>query len=111
MSDRIPVRTVGGDVIAVPAMRLRWSESHPRLLELLDWYKECLLAGGWAELTHADELAKLEELLAEVAKVSTVTLADESDGRPDCDLVDVRKIYHALRGVGESPDPTGRQPG
>ena len=111
MSDKILVRTAGGDVLNVPAMRLSWARDHEELLGLMDWYKAYVLDGSWATMTHKGEIEQLEKFLAEVAKVAKVTLADEKSGRLDCDLGDIRKIYHALRGVGADADPTAPPPG
>ena len=44
MSDKILVRTAGGDVLNVTAMRLSWARDHEELLGLMDWYS----FDGWS---------------------------------------------------------------
>jgi len=104
-AERIAVKVAGGQVVAVPAMRLDWAEKHPTLIGLLDWYKGYLLSEDFSRMTHKDELAKLQQL------VDAVLVVSEHEGAVECDLADVRRLYHALRGVGDLADPTIARPG
>lgn len=102
MSATIAV-TIGGQVIGVPPMALDWGEKYPRLVELIDWYRS-LKVLGQEDLATVDELAKLREFIAEVCKAAGAS-EETAAGAAGGDLVEVGKVYAALRGVVPA-DPT-----
>jgi len=98
MGATIPVRTVGGQVLMVPPLRLSWASRHPRLVELMDVLKDMQL-GRWTGIEKA-RLEICSEFLAEVVKI-----ADYKGSELEADIVDVMSVHAALRGVQSDPTP------
>jgi hypothetical protein len=102
VSAKIAIRTVGGQVLEVPPIRLNWVAERPRLIQLIDLVRKLYFGGAPAQPT-ADECALLSEFLAEVAKAAGY------NGPPlDVDVADLGLVLAALRGA--APDPTPRSP-